>query len=537
MMEHSLLRQLLPGESCYSLVARAHLASPYGNWGYTNQVLFGRVEVRLHAMLPGHLDALAAWANIDVNQLRLQGSAHPLFAFGLGAQDMRLQLMRSESAYNASAVTTVGRLAASKLSFGHYLKSCPECMKQDEQSYGVAYWHTVHQVQGVTVCPIHQCRLQQVRAGDGGVNHQYLLPLWQESDSVKGTEAEIRLTVYLAKLYQFLGQQTPIVPMPELYLRWLEVKGMVTKAGRIRWRYLKPELISFWSELFQWPVNTLPLELSAFGYVPQLIHHCKPTHYIRHVLVMAYLAKSPELFFEGPLRAPKSTVDQPSGNNLINVARVLTLFDEGRSMRQITGTLHCSMGFVKALLLRHGREVERRSQFISPEVERGVWRKAFIGMHRADIANFYKISVGAVEQMVQHHQRLSEWRHYLMMQKRRRVNRQALSEYIAKNPYALRNAIKQACSAYMWLYKHDREWLYQHLPSARVAGSKGIDWSIRDLVVLAQLYSLGGRYSSLSAIDWRLGGHGWLVRQRQKFPRSMAFIESKRQGNKYIFWS
>ncbi|WP_158538071.1 TnsD family Tn7-like transposition protein [Corallincola holothuriorum] len=534
-MEHDPLQKLLPGESGYSLAARAHLASPYGSWKQTNLALFGRVEVRLHAMLPGHLDALAAWAHIDINQLRLQGSAHPLVAFGVGEQQKRLELMRSETTYDASEVIVASRLAANKLSFGHYLKSCPECMRQDAESYGVAYWHTVHQVQGVTACPIHHCRLQHAPAGDGGVNHQYLLPLWDEGEIVLGSDAEVRLSTFLAKLHLFLGQQTPVIPMAGLYQQWLETRGMLTKAGRIRWRYLKPELIACWSELFHWPVNALPAELSDFDYVPRLIHHSRPTHYIRHALVMAYLAKTPEHFFNGPLREANPVATCPAYNVLANMTQVLELFDAGLSMRQIAAKLQCSIGYLKTLLLRQNRVVERRRQHITQEVERGVWRKAFMGMHRQDIADFYGISVGAVEQIIQSHERLSAWRHYLVMQGRRCVNQKTLLDYMATNPDASRNNIKQACSAYMWLYKNDKDWLYKHLPPKSHKTRSGINWELRDMVVLAQLQGLQGQFKSMSDIDRALGGHGWLVGQRERFPLSISFANSKRTEEGIIF--
>lgn len=40
-----------------------------------------------------------------------------------------------------------------------YLRICPVCAKNDRKQYGETYWHRIHQMQGVDICPYHHCRL------------------------------------------------------------------------------------------------------------------------------------------------------------------------------------------------------------------------------------------------------------------------------------------------------------------------------------------------------------------------------------------
>lgn len=40
-----------------------------------------------------------------------------------------------------------------------YLRFCPVCAKNDRKQYGETYWHRIHQMQGVDICPYHHCRL------------------------------------------------------------------------------------------------------------------------------------------------------------------------------------------------------------------------------------------------------------------------------------------------------------------------------------------------------------------------------------------
>lgn len=39
------------------------------------------------------------------------------------------------------------------------LRYCPLCYQEDVQTYGESYWHRLHQIQAVTICPVHQCQI------------------------------------------------------------------------------------------------------------------------------------------------------------------------------------------------------------------------------------------------------------------------------------------------------------------------------------------------------------------------------------------
>ena len=41
-----------------------------------------------------------------------------------------------------------------------FLRYCPMCVNMDRDKYGETYWHRAHQMQGIDICPIHFCVLQ-----------------------------------------------------------------------------------------------------------------------------------------------------------------------------------------------------------------------------------------------------------------------------------------------------------------------------------------------------------------------------------------
>ncbi len=44
-----------------------------------------------------------------------------------------------------------------------YLRFCIECAREDRARFGEAYWHRIHQIQGILVCPTHAIQLTETK--------------------------------------------------------------------------------------------------------------------------------------------------------------------------------------------------------------------------------------------------------------------------------------------------------------------------------------------------------------------------------------
>lgn len=514
-----------PGECAYSLVARAYLQSPYCSWSETNKALFNVRHVRINVLLPGRLLSLAELTAHSIDEIRVKATGHVLFALGLVDIKSRKQLINASTKTGEKACGS-SLLAVSKLNFSRHIKACSLCAVADEAEYGVPYWHIIHQYQGVSVCPKHNIKLVVHKTGEGGINRHYVLPLWAQDEQLNTSNiTEKRLSCYIAKLHELLCIYTPITPLNILHQQWLFSRDLLTPNGSIRWRMLKPQLLSYWHPLFYSLTPILPLELKGFQFVPNMVHKSKNMHYIKHVLLMAFLTKNPEDFFNGPPTVEeKREVIVRKGKSI--EVHALELLRKAHSMRSISTQLSCSVGYLKQLALRNKIKIKRRSKYITAEIERVVWRKSFYGIHRKAIANGLGISIGAVEQIIQSHEGLSQWRHHLMMIRRLIIHQKTLLSFIEFNQGKTRGYIKKHCSAYMWLYKHNKEWLYKVLPPAQLrVHYPCVDWSARDIVLVAQLMSLKPIYNSLSQVDRELGGHGWLLKYKNELPRASAFAQ------------
>lgn len=414
--------------------------------------------------------------------------------------------------------------AASKLHFGGVcLKWCPACLREDEQVVGCGYWHTAHQLYGVTACETHQLRLHTLAASAGGIDRRLFLPDPAiPCEPSRPSAHEIYLSAYITALHRHLCVQSPTESLAELYQRWLGQQGYLTARGHLRSQALLQAMTEFWQGLFADITPIVPPGLANYRYVSGLVHGDRSHHYLKHVMLMAFVSRSPAEFFS--IEVQQVLPVPPARDAQAAERAVLRWLAEPLSMRQIARHTGYSVGYIKQLALRHNYPVEHRIQRITAAVARGIWRQAFMGVSRQQIAHCHGVSVGAVEAIIQSHQGLSDWRRHLGRVRKLREHRDTLTTYLAQHAHASRGAIEQACrTAFSWLYQHDRVWLYQQLPAPkRAVHHPSVDWAQRDLELAARLGQLAAQARSLSALERALGRPDWLRKYKARLPLSYA---------------
>ena len=65
-----------------------------------------------------------------------------------------------------------------------YLRYCPDCVKYDRENHGETYWHRIHQMDGISVCPIHKCMLVNSSIAVGVKDSAGLITAEQAVDEV-----------------------------------------------------------------------------------------------------------------------------------------------------------------------------------------------------------------------------------------------------------------------------------------------------------------------------------------------------------------
>lgn len=84
----------------------------------------------------------------------------------------------------------------------YYLKYCPLCAAEDKSKYGETYWHRIHQLRNISVCPIHFCQLYNV-----GVEPNYrntVKKFYIANESVNINDVKLETNYYVNRLSQFI---------------------------------------------------------------------------------------------------------------------------------------------------------------------------------------------------------------------------------------------------------------------------------------------------------------------------------------------
>ncbi|MBS4189806.1 TniQ family protein [Bacillus sp. FJAT-49705] len=111
--------------------------------------------------LPCHLDILSKRIPGNaISKEKLVQKHTLLLYYSHFIPQERLENILFEMYFNkGSSVHMKLGLTANSVKSHRYLKYCISCARNDRYQYGLAYWHRVHQLPGVTVCYKHKNQL------------------------------------------------------------------------------------------------------------------------------------------------------------------------------------------------------------------------------------------------------------------------------------------------------------------------------------------------------------------------------------------
>jgi hypothetical protein len=155
-----------PDEVLYSVWARLSDYLRYHRKHEVLRVLFGTKEAVPIVDLPCHLgyffENLPLGHSYTLDTLIDQHTLYPLFAPFL-PEDRLCRLREQMISGNARSIhQLVGKLGNTTNTppLPSWLRYCPACVEEDRATYGECYWHRLHQVLGVEVCPKHDTFLE-----------------------------------------------------------------------------------------------------------------------------------------------------------------------------------------------------------------------------------------------------------------------------------------------------------------------------------------------------------------------------------------
>ncbi len=151
---------LYPDELLYSALARYHIRSGNKSFRQTDLELFGyssqqRCKVTLTNNLNYLVKNLSLFSQITVSDLLQNHTLYPFYATFLMPQEV-WQLKDYMKKKLSGSILEIAKVATNSTGDSKkFLKFCPVCLEKDTQEYGEPYWHRIHQIPGILVCPNH----------------------------------------------------------------------------------------------------------------------------------------------------------------------------------------------------------------------------------------------------------------------------------------------------------------------------------------------------------------------------------------------
>lgn len=148
-----------PDELWYSVICRYHIRSGNPCVKHTLQQLYGEHYYNASLTLCGpvqHILAQFPDKLLSTKQIILEHTLYPYYALFFSASRKRTAYGYVQSGDPRAA----HRLGIHQSGFTHHvMRYCPVCFAEDIAQHGEPYWHRLHQLPDMQICPKHQCWL------------------------------------------------------------------------------------------------------------------------------------------------------------------------------------------------------------------------------------------------------------------------------------------------------------------------------------------------------------------------------------------
>ena len=379
-----------------------------------------------------------------------------------------------------------------------YLRYCGQCAERDTEMYGEPYWHRIHQLPGVFVCPDHGVATVESDVKVGELRTEYYPLLYANRNHSHTYEVDIFAKLLdFARDAQWLLQHGNERGFSEntniLYSDWLRVKGYHDNAGKTSGKRLAQDVAGYYGQEFLSLFDAY--NSGACSWISRILSWKSSQHPMYHLLLIRFLAGSPETFFSG--KQEKVQQFLPYGRPPYPCRNVICEY----YLQDVIGDIevvHTAKGDYKAIFVcphcgftyRRKKPLPKERQYTGQIdiTEYGwLWRKtvtAWLSESKSpykiarelhcDVRTIlsYGIAHGVLpsECQIRRKPYVPSPREKMDFGLQREMYRKRWLDAISANPAATRNELRRLDSkADQWLHQHDTEWLEQNSPPSRKA--------------------------------------------------------------------
>jgi hypothetical protein len=455
-------------ESIFSVTQRLVLLNCGPNNKRSAKALFSSSSLQFCSLFPSNVPQLQAMSNIDSSIWIENHSILPVFE-AFTSEKKYQSAYRQMQLGDGDAVFKSLSLIANRQSTNNTMRYCSECAKEDKLSLGLSYWHTAHQLPGYYACHRHQIPLSKHRVSRKRFDYW---PVNKTANTQPALQPLIALATF-SRFFQYHYKSSDFEhALNSIYLSAMKDQGYLSVGGQIRVKVIHQTLKNYWLSLMTHPEVASIFDLKRRPLFPSgLFTKREPVIApLKHLLLMAFLFKDVNELrcYDRAMNSINVNPREPlTISDESDEMTIVTLLNNKCSLRTVAATVERSISYVKQVACNHGISINSRAQRLFKTEKRQIISALKTGQTTEAIAKNFDCSQGAIEQILSQDKDLVKCRKALRETAKKQQMRCSMLSTIASLTHGTRNDIKQKNNpAYMWLFKHDKAWLYAHLPPA-----------------------------------------------------------------------
>jgi hypothetical protein len=569
-----------PDELLYSICARFCERMQYPTSQAVHWELFGCKHLKAVVELPsnlGHLvSVLPLGHNYTVDKLVNSHTLLPFFGPFLSSE--QLETLRGEMHYRTKGalLTRVGN-PSRHMMLGR-LRFCAACVEDDRKRVGECYWHRVHQVACVRLCPIHSISLRQSEIRSGNASQEFVSAEYavkMSSDGLNNPSAYYNFLIQISRDVDWLLQQNNLsygsVSLRRQYQGILFDQGLIfrfpgltSQSSRTNISELRRRFSAYYPRELLEMLNCELDENRVDNWLSRLLHNNESNRYpLYHLLFINLFGYTTRSFFGLPIR--KGVFEDgpwPCLNPTCEYYRQFCIRE--RKFTHVRGKLlslfSCECGFTYRKDGNNSIEGSDPFRFRSVAAYGHIWEAALSSLWNNPKVTLMEIGqrLGMTSNAVKQHAARLELPFPRKgsvsdrMKRSKLVHSQAMMNQLqtklesyrdswlslrAENPSdSLSVLAMRAPKMYHWLRAHDKKWLDAHKPpSVKKLPSRFIDWTSRDAQLAQKVKEAAKQLRASSSQPRRVTrnaivmhiGCGWISQSiLDRLPLTTRMLES-----------
>ncbi|MGG4546411.1 TnsD family transposase [Rossellomorea marisflavi] len=540
-----------PDELLYSAIARYHFYSGNLDCKDTLEELFGSRSVIPSVEIGSHFSMLTEklGSHYSIQTLLANHTIYPYYAMFLSKS--RQQEIIQDVANEGQGLYARLGIIAGGICRKDGLNYCAVCAKVDLEQYGEPYIHRDHQLQGIDYCPYHEVPLKKYPVTPNVASRIEFIRFELEQmdlSHIYEVDPYAEIKIYLAKqAYKLLQQPLHPLSRQDIALKYrslLRELNLVTSSNRVRQKELYEMVQKKIPTDFLVQYESVVDDAYEYNWLKVLTRNMKRNvHPFRHLLMLYFLEQDIDDFIDlktdiGPFgEGPFPCLNRAASHYQKLVIPSVEVTRDFKTNAPI-GTFKCTCGFIYA---RKGPDKSSEDCFRIGRVKQfgSIWHEKLKQLAEGDLSikeiarelgvdsktvkrylsNSIEISIEASEL---NQELMAKYKKYIV-------------EFIQEFPRLSRTTLHENCKKqYIFLYRHDKKWLMNVLPSNQKKQQPTItvDWSKRDqeyVVIIKKLYKELLELEkpiriTLSFIGRRLGILANLERYIDKLPKTERLL-------------